>query len=146
MRIVGQWLVGDDGVKRPILKAKVQAFGGGVEPAEFLIDPGADRTVLGFNLLESLGLPASPAPGDDILMGVTGGCEFVLVRTFIELACDDGGAAIMRGEFAAFSSGSTTDLNILGRDVLNIFDVILSYQRDEVLLLRENHSYRVVTT
>ena len=49
----------------------------------------------------------------------------------------------MRGEFAAFIDSSASNLSILGRDILNIFDVILSRRRSEVLLLASNHQYRV---
>ena len=38
---------------------------------------------------------------------------------------------------------AVTDLSILGRDVLNHFDLILSRRRNEVLLLAPNHHYRV---
>ena len=42
------------------------------------------------------------------------------------------------------SDASATDMSILGRDVLNHFDLILSRRRSEVLLLAPNHQYRVV--
>jgi hypothetical protein len=41
---------------------------------------------------------------------------------------------------------SATDLSIVGREILDHFEVILSRRRDEVLLLAQNHSYRVVST
>ena len=34
-------------------------------------------------------------------------------------------------------------MSVLGRDVLNNFDVILSWRRKEVLLLAPNHQYHV---
>ena len=45
-------------------------------------------------------------------------------------------------EFATFIDSTATDLSILGRDVLNHFDLILSRRRNEVLLLASNHQYR----
>ena len=42
-----------------------------------------------------------------------------------------------------FTDSTATDRSILGRDVLNHFDVILSRRQNEVLLLAPNHSYRV---
>jgi hypothetical protein len=65
------------------------------------------------------------------------------VQTVVVLTRDDGGEVFMRGEFAAFTDRSATDLSILGRDVLNHFDLILSRRRNEVLLLAPNHQYRV---
>jgi hypothetical protein len=146
MRIIGEWLVCNDGVTRPVVRGKVKAADGSSRREEFLIDPCADRTVLGAGFMRKLGFSMIPAPEDLILKGITGECGFVVARTVIELPSDDGGVAAIRGEYAAFTDDSATDLSILGRDVLNIFDVIISRRRNQVLLLGENHSYRVVTT
>jgi hypothetical protein len=61
----------------------------------------------------------------------------------LELTRDDGVPATIRGEFAAFIDPRASDLSILGRDVLDNFDVIISRRRDEVLLLAPNHHYHV---
>jgi hypothetical protein len=47
------------------------------------------------------------------------------------------------GEFAGFTDPSASDQSILGRDVLNNFDVIISKPREEVLLLSPRHRYDV---
>jgi hypothetical protein len=145
MRIVGEWLVCDDAMTRPAIRALVQAVDGSLQRGLFLIDSCADRTVLGSGLSDTLGFPNTPAPEGMILKGISGVCEFVVVKPVIELSCDDGGRANMRGEFAAFTDPSATDLSILGRDILDHFDVILSRRRDEVLLLALDHQYRVLT-
>ncbi len=67
----------------------------------------------------------------------------MLVDTVLELGSQDGAPARVRGRFAAFTDSTATDLSILGRDVLNHFDVILSRRNNEVLLLAPNHQYRV---
>lgn len=143
MRIVGKWLVCNDDVTRPAVEAKVQAADGSLQHGVFLIDSCADRTVFGAELLEDLGFPMTQAPAGMSLQGIAGECGFVVVKTVVELACDDRSVARVRGEFAAFTDPSATDLSILGRDILNHFDVILSYGRNEVLLLARNHQYRV---
>ena len=51
----------------------------------------------------------------------------------------------IHGVYAAFTDPNTTDMSILGRDVLDNFDVIVSKPRNEVLLLSQNHQYRVVS-
>jgi hypothetical protein len=59
------------------------------------------------------------------------------------LRCDDG---ITRPcVFAAFNEATATDLNILGRDVLDNFDVITSRRSNAVLLLAGNHRYQVTS-
>jgi hypothetical protein len=83
------------------------------------------------------------ASDGSILQGIGGVGESVVVKTAVVLSRDDAGEVSMRGEFAAFTDPSATDLSILGRDVLNHFDVILSRRRNEVVLLAPNHQYRV---
>jgi hypothetical protein len=77
------------------------------------------------------------------LQGIGGASPHVLVTTVLELTRDDGGPARVRGEFAAFTDPAATDLSILGRDVLDNFDVITSRRRNQVLLLAGNHQYQV---
>jgi hypothetical protein len=121
----------------------VQAADGAFHVEFFLVDGCADRTVLSADSLARLGFPGNPPPSDITLQGIGGVTGYVLVQSVLEFTRDDGGPAHVRGEFAAFTDAAATDLSILGRDVLNNFDVILSYRRNEVLLLAPNHQYRV---
>jgi hypothetical protein len=143
MRIEGEWRVCDDGVTRPTLQARVQAVNGAFHLEVFLIDSGADRTVLSATALYKLGFSGNGPSLGVALQGIGGVSSHVLVNSMLEFTHDDGGAAHVRGEFAAFTDPKATDLNILGRDVLNNFDVILSHHRNEVVLLAPNHHYRV---
>jgi hypothetical protein len=112
----------------------------------FLVDSGADRTLFSAALLSRLGLSVEHPSSDRALMGVGGVTGFVLVATSLDLARDDGKPVHVRGQFAGFTDPTATDLSVLGRDVLDNFDVILSRRRDEVLLLAPRHSYRVERT
>jgi hypothetical protein len=143
MRIAGEWRVCDDGVTRPAVQAKVQAGEGTFHADFFLVDSCADRTVLSAAMLAKLGPSATSAPAGFALQGIGGVSGCVPIQSVLEFTRDDGGVAHVRGEFAAFTDPAATDLSILGRDVLNIFDVILSRRRNEVLLLAPNHQYRV---
>src|SRR4029077_7765896 len=111
--------------------------------ANFLIDSGADRTVFSASLLARVRLPAKNTPPDFILSGIGGSSEFVLVTTIIEFIRDDGGAARVHGEFAGFTDPAATDLSVLGRDVLDNFDLIISRRRNEVMLIAPKHRYRI---
>ncbi len=144
MQIVGDWLVCDDGVTRPVLRAQVRGLDDRTASEHFLVDSGADRTVFSATLLRRLQLPTTPPPPGIGLVGVGGASGFVVVNTVVELTRDDGGPARIQGEFAAFTDPSATDLSVLGRDVLDHFDVILSRRRHQVLLLAPHHQYRVV--
>jgi len=144
MRIVGDWFLLEDGESRPMLRAKVATGRGGTLAEQFLVDTGADRTVFSAALLEQLALPVESAPPDERMLGIGGGAPHVVVEIAIELTRDDGGPAVVRGKFAAFTDPRTTDLSVMGRDVLDNFDVIVSRPRSEVLLLASLQRYQFV--
>lgn len=144
MRIRGSWLQGDDLIKRPVIDIRVSGAHGGLLFESFLIDTGSDRTVLSADFLRRIQLPINPPPPGLSLVGIGGSGRFGLVRTVLELPADDGRFVRVRAECAAFTDAPATDMSILGRDILDIFDVIVSSQRNEVLLLSQSHQYRVV--
>jgi hypothetical protein len=110
----------------------------------FLVDTGADRTVLCAALLGSLGLPVQPPPPGAALAGVGGAQGLVIVNTLLELIADDNTPARIQGSICAFTDPAAADMSILGRDVLDHFDLIVSRRRHEVLLLATIHGYQVV--
>ncbi len=143
MLIAGEWLLCEDGVNRPVVRGKAQAADGTMHAEWFLVDTGADRTVLCADFVKQLGLSATAPPPGWGLTGVGGEQGFVVLSTVLEFTRADGGPARVRGDFAAFVAASATDFPILGPDVLDNFDVILSRRRNEMLLLAPNHQYRV---
>ena len=145
MRIVGEWLVDDNGVRCPVVRVAVRAADGRMEAEDFLVDSAPIGRSSARACWKSSGFPAVPAPAGLTLEGIGGESEFMLVNTSVRIHSDDGGGANMHGEFAAFIEVSTTEMSILGREILDHFDVILSRRRNEVLLLTKEHSYRVVT-
>jgi hypothetical protein len=144
MVIVGEWQLGEDGITRPVLRLKVLGSGGNLVSDYFLVDTAADRAVLSAGLLKQLQLLGNHAPPGVTLAGIGGASPYVVVTTGLELPRDDGGPARVRGDFAAFTDPAATDLSILGRDVLDNFDVITSRRHHAVLLLAGNHQYQVV--
>lgn len=145
MRINGFWFAGDDGVSRPVVLLRTPDVHGSKIKDRFLIDTGADRTVLSGEFLGRLGI-AGAIPVDTVLEGVGGIQGHVLVSIALEARREDGEYAVISGEFAAFTDLSATDMSILGRDVLNHFDVIVSRPRGEVVLLTAPHAYHVEVT
>jgi hypothetical protein len=143
MLIVGEWQVGDDGVTRPIVRANVFGADGRSVTDDFLVDSGADRTVFSATLMARLQLLARSAQPGLALSGIGGERAFVVVTTVIEFPCGDGGPVRVRGEFAGFTDPTVTDLSILGRDVLDHFDVLISRRRNEILLLAPRHRYHI---
>jgi Retroviral aspartyl protease len=144
MVIIGQWLEGLDGVTRPMIRARVTGLDGNQIEDAFLVDVGADRTVLSFHFFTQLKLPGRPPGGGMMLEGISGKCSFVWINMPLEFISHDGVTIRVHGEYAALTDPNATDFSILGRDILNNFDVIISRPRNEVLLLAPNHRYQVI--
>jgi len=142
MLVAGYWETDEDGIVRPMIDAKVAGRDESLVTDDFLVDPGADRTVFSAALLAELGLDTAPTV-DSELSGIGGTKESVLVNTVLEFLRDNGGPARIRGEFATFTDPEATDFSILGRDVLDNFDVIISRRRNKILLLAPRHQYRI---
>jgi hypothetical protein len=145
MLIRGEWWRCDDGVSRPTVRAWITDPDGGSFRERFLIDSGADRTVLRSLLLATLRLASVPPDPGLSLVGIGGATAFLLVSATLEFLRDDGRIARVNGPYDAFTDPAATDMSILGRNVLDNFDVILSSPRNEVLLLAPHHRYQVVT-
>lgn len=143
MVIVGSWFKCPDGEIRPIVHAQIVGSDGLPVTARFLVDSGADITTLGSTLLRDLQLPHQPAPSGMALRGISGDSDFVVIDTALQFPRADGGPASIRGQFAAFTDPAASELNVLGRNLLDNFHVILSRPRNEVLLLSGNHTYSV---
>jgi hypothetical protein len=99
--------------------------------------------VLSTDLLKRLGLPTQLSTTGSALGGIGGLVGYAFVRTIIRLETADGSVANFQGDFPVFTDPAAGDMSLLGRDILNYFDVILSWRRQELLLLAANHDYRV---
>lgn len=142
MRIDGYWSRSDnDGFTRPVMEAEVLDGDGSWKKFELLVDTGADRTVLCAAVLDLLNLPQK-GPGDQ-LGGVGGDAECVIVETAIRMTSDAGEKVILRSDYAAFPHVETLDTSVLGRDILNLFALIVDYGADEICLLADPHNYIV---
>jgi len=143
MRIAGEWRQCDDGVVRPLLVVDVMGPTGVPVEEAFLVDSGADRTVFSADLLSRLGGATAPSPAGVSMAGIGGTQAFVQVQATLALPRTDGGTATVQANFSAFTDPKATDLSILGRDVLDHFDVILSRRRDELFLLASPSRYDI---
>jgi hypothetical protein len=144
MRINGEWFRCDDEVTRPVISALILGPDGQSYDEAFLIDTGSDRTVFRAALKDRLTLVTISTPPEFRLTGIGGTSASVLVAARLEFTRDDGQTARVGGYYSVFTDPVATDMSILGRDVLDTFDLIVSRQRDEVLLLSQNHRSQVV--
>jgi hypothetical protein len=137
----GTWHLCDDAFVRPVLRCEIQAADGTWHQAPFLIDTGADRTVLSADVARPLGLSANAS--SDRLGGVGGAADSVVFQTKIAMRREDGSAVHFDGQFAAFTDPSSLDMSVLGRDITNLFAVIVDRPQDVVCLIGREHRYRI---
>ena len=51
--------------------------------------------------------------------------------------------AVFKGEYAACTSIATLDMTVLGRDILNLFTLIVDRQGDTICLIGLDHFYAI---
>ena len=139
MLISGEWSLDPDGIRRPMIRAEVLTAAGAWEPVTFLVDTGADRTVLHAGFFELLGF--EPLSDGEQLAGVGGRTESVRVPTRVRFTRSDGLLAPINGPFGVFLDPATADCSLLGRDVLNNFAVIVDRLDMLVHLIHGGHRY-----
>ena len=135
MRIDGRWHLFKDGVLRPVIDAAIETPSGTWQPVLFLLDAGADRTVLDYTFLPLLAPLALPANETPKLGGVGGRVDCIFIQSRLGFLRTDQKRVTVKGPFGIFTDPDSSDLCVLGRDVTNNFDVIYSYPRRQVTLL-----------
>jgi len=143
MLVPGEWLECDDGIVRPVMRGEVLRADGGWEPDIFLLDTGADRTVLCGATSVAVAVPAIDAGR---LGGIGGETGAISMQTQVRLTKDDGEPIVLRGEYAALTDPAALDMSILGRDVTGLFAVIVDRPGNYVALLSQRHAYQVSAT
>ncbi|MEP7338661.1 MAG: hypothetical protein ABI977_13065 [Acidobacteriota bacterium] len=142
MRINGKWLLCDDDVVRPVIRGELLAGDGSWKAVEFLVDVGADRTVLNADILSKLGLPLLEAA--EGLSGLGGGTDSVEIETKLHLTRDTGSPVAFSSRWAAVTELAALDLCVLGRDLTDLFAVIIDRPGAVVCLLSQRHRYTIV--
>jgi hypothetical protein len=141
MRIDGEWALFDDGVERPIIAGDIQAGNEAWIKVPFLVDTGADRTVFSAATLARLGL--QPIIAQDGISGLGGLAVSVLVTTQLRLTREDAGKVVFRGQYAAVTALEALDISVLGRDIMDLFAVIVDKPRNVVCLLGQRQRYTI---
>ncbi len=142
MQINGEWLLCDDGVVRPVIRGEILTNERFWQPAEFLVDTGADRTVFSAATLSKLGL--QPIVVQERLGGLGGLINAVVVATQIQLTRETGSKVVFRSQYAAVTAVEALDICVLGRDITGLFTVLVDQPGDLVCLLRQRHRYTIV--
>ena len=142
MVISGVWHQCDDGLVRPVVRAEVLASNGSWVKAPFLLDTGADRTVFSADILTALRLPSLPT--QDRLGGIGGEIASVNIETQIRLTRENNAKVILRGHYAGVTKISALEMSVLGRDVINLFAVIVDWPQPVICLLGQRHGYAIL--
>ena len=142
MQINGEWLLCDDGVVRPVIRGEILTNVRLWQPAEFLVDTGADRTVFSAATLSKLGF--QPIVVQERLGGLGGLIDAVVVATQIQLTRETGSKVVFRSQYAAVTAVEALDICVLGRDITGLFTVLVDQPGNLVCLLGQRHRYTIV--
>jgi hypothetical protein len=127
----------------PVMPVHLRTGNGSWIAAPFLVDTGADRTVVSAGVLATLQLPHLITA--ERLRGVGGAVMSVLVDTQLRLLQEDRSPVTVRGPYAAFTDPEALDMSVLGRDITGLFAVIVDEPEQVVCLLRQRHRYHIET-
>jgi hypothetical protein len=141
MQINGEWHPCDDGRVRPVLRGEVEAADGSWVKVPLLVDTGADCTVFSADVFAALGFPIPTATHQ--IGGVGGLASSVALATQVRLTTADGGKVSFRGQFTAVTGVSFLDMSVLGRDITNLFALLVDRSGDRVCLLRPPSRYTI---
>lgn len=141
MRITGLWSLCDDGLVRPVINGEVLAANNAWVDVPFLVDTGADATVFSADIRASLGL--APQQSTQGIGGVGGSASSEVLSAEIRLTTSDGRKIVIRGQFFAVMDPKSLEMSVLGRDITNLFALIVDRQQDVVCLLGQRHRYRI---
>jgi len=142
MLISGTWHVCDDGIIRPVMRGEIQARDGSWVKAPLLLDTGADRTVLSADILQALRF--QPVVAENPLGGVGGVVHATVIATRMRLTRENNGKVIFRGQYAAVTTAEALDMSVLGRDITNLFTIIIDWPQRLVGLLGQQHQYTII--
>ncbi len=143
MLISGRWTLCDDDIVRPVIEGELLASDGSWLPVELLVDVGADRTVFTAGVLATLALAQLPRPLQ--LGGVGGAAPTVAVATQLRLPLAGETSIKFQGSFAGFTEAEALDMCVLGRDIMNLFAVIIDRPGDAVCMIGQGHRYTITT-
>ena len=141
MLLLGEWFPSSDGTILPVLKGGVLAANGKWISEHFLVDSGADVTVLSPAVHRELRLPTNGVNGQ--LGGIGGVTGVTFVSTHIRSQRHDGGTAVFRGNYHTLAAAQHMEISVLGRDIIDMFALIVDRPGNVVCLLREKHSYEI---
>lgn len=135
MRIDGRWLRFPDGIERPVIDAHLLLPGGQLATLSLVIDTGADFTVLAYTVAQQLGAYVQPTPLKQSAIGVGGVVLMQALGVDLLFTATSGQQARLSGPIPVLAQPSSLEFSVLGRNALDLFELVYSRQRQILSLL-----------
>jgi hypothetical protein len=142
MKFDGVWIADERGVTCPVLTGAVRDDEGIVHPVPFLVDTGAELTVLSYDAVSLLEGDSIQASGY-ALESISGASASLRVATTVWFRNSIGQMIPFRGEFAGCADPLGMNMSLLGRDILREFALIVDRPRTVICLLTGRHTYSI---
>ena len=139
MRIPGEWHLAEDGVTRPTFYGEILGESGDWVKIQFLADCGADQTVLSKAVFDDLGF--NGLVGSAGMVGIGGRAQSLEFNSVLRMRRSDGAAVHFRGPFRSTDS-PLLDISLLGRDITNLFALVVDRPGEAVCLLSRGEVYQ----
>ncbi|MBU0566824.1 hypothetical protein KJ693_05125 [bacterium] len=128
------------GIFRPYMRADVLSPANEWVMADFLADTGADETFLDFSFIKKFGIDTK---GIDVRDDVGGsGVPYFQINSALKLI-SPGGTKVFKGKINIFLDPHSSEVPLLGRDVLDNFIAIFDRGQNSILLLDEGEHYEI---
>lgn len=130
-------------IYRPYIKALFKSKGSNnFFSIWFLLDTGADRTFLPYHTIKLLKIDLSSVRVKDDISGIGGSAPYFDYEIEI-LFMGNEGVKVFGGEIGIFIDPHSSDVPILGRDILDNFVLIFDSEKKIIFLLDNRSRYEV---
>lgn len=131
------------GIFRPYISADVLSPANEWVDVDFLVAPGADETFLDFCFIREFNIETKGIDVKDDVGGVGGsGVPYFQIDSALKLI-SSGGTKVFKGKINVFLDPHSSEVPLLGRDVLDNFVVIFDRKQSSILLLDEEEQYKI---
>lgn len=133
----------ESGIFRPYIKAEVLSPADEWVMVDFLLDTGADETFLDFSFIKRFNIYTRGIDVRDDVGGVGGsGVPYFQIDSGLKLISPDG-TKVFKGKINVFLDPHSSEVPLLGRDVLDNFVTIFDRKQNSILLIDEGEEYRI---
>ena len=131
------------GIFRPYISADVLSPANEWVMVDFLVDTGADETFLDFTFIKKFNIDTNGIDVKDDVGGVGGsGVPYFQIESQLKLI-SQGGTKIFNGKINLFLDPHSSEVPLLGRDVLDNFVIIFDRKQNSILLLDQEEKYKI---